>query len=242
MTHRIVVGITGASGSVYGIRALELLAEVADVETHLVMTPAAKITLAAETKLSTDQVEERADVVHSNRDIAAAIASGSFRTEGMIVAPCSMDMLAKLATGRTDDVVSLVLSAIDVRSTPVLLAPSMNASMWAQASTRRNVETLTADGFRMIGPDEGWQACRTKGAGRMSEPEAIMGALADTMLEVGGHVTGIIPNALHGKEIAHTGLTELHVVDSMHERKSLMPKARPHLSASVRRSPRCHTM
>lgn len=95
-----------------------------------------------------------------------------------VVAPCTMDCLARLATGRTDDVVTLILSAVDRARTPVLLAPSMNAVMWAQPSTRRNVATLRGDGFEFVGPDEGWQACRTTGAGRMAEPEAILAALA----------------------------------------------------------------
>lgn len=95
-----------------------------------------------------------------------------------IVAPCTMDCMAKLATGRTDDVVTLILSAIDRAKTPVLLAPSMNAVMWAQPSTQRNAATLIADGFTLVGPDDGWQACRAVGAGRMSEPEAILEAAA----------------------------------------------------------------
>ena len=94
-----------------------------------------------------------------------------------IVAPCTMHCLAKLAHGLADDVVTVVLSAIDRSRTPVLLAPSMNESMWGQASTRRNVATLREDGFGFVGPDEGWQACRTVGAGRMSEPEALLEAV-----------------------------------------------------------------
>lgn len=95
-----------------------------------------------------------------------------------VVAPCTMDMLARLATGRGDDVVSLILSAIDRARTPVLLAPSMNTVMWAQPATQRNLATLRADGYGFIGPDEGWQACRAVGAGRMSEPEAILAEIA----------------------------------------------------------------
>lgn len=93
-----------------------------------------------------------------------------------IVAPCSMDTLAKLATGRSDDVVTLILAAVDRTRTPVLLAPSMNEAMWNQPSTQRNVRQLIDDGFAMVGPGSGWQACRTVGAGRMSEPEEILAA------------------------------------------------------------------
>jgi phosphopantothenoylcysteine synthetase/decarboxylase len=95
-----------------------------------------------------------------------------------VIAPCTMDCLARLASGRTDDVVSLILSAVDRSATPVLLAPSMNAVMWAQPSTRRNVRQLVEDGFEVVGPGEGWQACRTVGAGRMAEPEELLAAMA----------------------------------------------------------------
>lgn len=97
--------------------------------------------------------------------------------DAAIVAPCTMDCLARLASGRTDDVVTLILSAVDRSRTPVLLAPSMNRVMWSQPSTQRNVRQLVDDGFEMVGPGEGWQACREVGAGRMSEPEALLGAL-----------------------------------------------------------------
>ncbi len=94
-----------------------------------------------------------------------------------IVAPCTMNCTGKLAMGLTDDVVTLILSAIDRSKTPVLLAPAMNAAMWGQASTQRNLATLRGDGFRVVGPAEGWQACRTSGPGRMSEPEDLFEAV-----------------------------------------------------------------
>jgi phosphopantothenoylcysteine decarboxylase/phosphopantothenate--cysteine ligase len=95
-----------------------------------------------------------------------------------VVAPCSMDCLARLATGRADDVVSLILSAVDRTRTPVLLAPAMNSVMWSQPATQRNVRLLREDGFALVGPGDGWQACRKVGPGRMSEPEEILEALA----------------------------------------------------------------
>ncbi len=91
-----------------------------------------------------------------------------------VVAPCTMEMLARLAHGFVPDAVSLILSAIDRAQTPVLLAPSMNAQMWEQASTQRNIETLRGDGFSFVDPGVGWQACRTVGTGRMAEPEEIL--------------------------------------------------------------------
>ena len=95
-------------------------------------------------------------------------------TDLMLIAPCSMDMLAKLATGRTDDVVSLIASAVDLKRQPILLAPSMNEVMLNQPATLRNLALLREDGFEIIEPGDGWQACRTIGVGRMAEPETIL--------------------------------------------------------------------
>ncbi len=94
-----------------------------------------------------------------------------------IVAPCTMNCMAKLAAGLCDDVVTLILSAIDRSKSPVLLAPAMNAAMWSQPATQRNLATLKQDGYRMVGPAEGWQACRTSGPGRMSEPDDLFDAV-----------------------------------------------------------------
>lgn len=99
----------------------------------------------------------------------------------MLIAPCTMDLCAKLAAGRTDDMVCLLASVIDRTRTPVLLAPSMNAAMYAQPATRRNLRTLTEDGFRVIEPAVGWQACRTDGPGRLPEPEDLLAAVAATL-------------------------------------------------------------
>lgn len=99
------------------------------------------------------------------------------RADAVIVAPCTMNCLAKLATGQTDDVVTLILSAVDRKKTPVLLAPAMNDVMWAQPSTQRNLVRLREDGFQIVGPGTGWQACRHVGPGRMSEPEEILEAI-----------------------------------------------------------------
>ena len=101
-----------------------------------------------------------------------------------VVAPCTMDFMAKLATGRTDDAITLILSAVDHKKTPVLLAPAMNQVMWSQPSTQRNLATLKSDGFAIIGPNDGWQACRTVGTGRMSEPDELFTALGRAIARV----------------------------------------------------------
>lgn len=107
---RVVVGITGASGFCYGVAALCQLRAL-DVETHLVLTDAADLTRVHETSMSRQEVEALADVVHPAHSVGAAIASGSFRTLGMIVAPCSMHSLAAVAQGMSEN---LLLRAADV--------------------------------------------------------------------------------------------------------------------------------
>jgi 4-hydroxy-3-polyprenylbenzoate decarboxylase len=107
---RIVVGITGASGVIYGIRMLQILREL-DVESHLVMSKSAQVTLAHETDMSVADVKALADVNYSNTDIGAAISSGSFKVDGMVVAPCSIKTLSEISTGVTS---SLLSRAADV--------------------------------------------------------------------------------------------------------------------------------
>jgi 4-hydroxy-3-polyprenylbenzoate decarboxylase len=107
---RLIVGISGASGAIYGARLLELLRSL-PIETHLVMSRSAELTLALETDLKPRDLHARADVVHKIGDLAAAISSGSFPTLGMIVAPCSIRSMAEIATGATT---TLLTRAADV--------------------------------------------------------------------------------------------------------------------------------
>lgn len=109
-SQRLVIGISGASGVIYGVRLLTLLRTCA-VETHLIMSRAAKVTLAYETDLKVAAVHALADVVHPVQDIAAAVSSGSFRTLGMIIAPCSMRSMSEIAHGVTSN---LLTRAADV--------------------------------------------------------------------------------------------------------------------------------
>lgn len=102
---RIVVGMSGASGAILGIRLLEALRSTGH-ETHLVISPAARITVASETDYAPGDVEKLASVVHPIGDIGATIASGSFQTLGMIIAPCSVKTLSSIAYGITDDLIS----------------------------------------------------------------------------------------------------------------------------------------
>lgn len=102
---RIIIGISGASGIIYGIRALELLKRV-DVETHLVMSKAAEMTLAYETEYKAKDIRELASVTHPIGDIGASISSGSFPTLGMLIAPCSIRTMSEIATGITGTLMS----------------------------------------------------------------------------------------------------------------------------------------
>ncbi|MEK6370865.1 MAG: UbiX family flavin prenyltransferase [Burkholderia gladioli] len=109
--RRLIVAITGATGAIYGIRLLDLLRAAGGVETHLLVSAAGWLNIQHELRLSKDEVHARADVVHSVRDVGASIASGSFATDGMVVAPCSMRTLASVAHGLSDN---LVARAADV--------------------------------------------------------------------------------------------------------------------------------
>jgi flavin prenyltransferase len=140
-SRRFVIGITGASGVIYGIRLLEVLKR-SKIESHLVLTPAAKITIAAETEYSPSAVEKLASRLYRYNDIAAAISSGSFRTDGMVVIPCTMHALGALASGVSDN---LLLRAAEVtmkerrtlvlvpRETPLSLIHIQNMERLARA-------------------------------------------------------------------------------------------------------------
>ena len=133
--RRIVIAITGATGAVYGVRLLQHLQHTAGVETHLIVSDAAVLTLHQETGLQRREVEALAHVVHKARDIGASIASGSFQSDGMIVAPCSMKTLASVAHGLSDNLIARAADVVlkerrrlvlMVRETPFNLAHLRN--------------------------------------------------------------------------------------------------------------------
>lgn len=111
MTKRLIVGVTGASGVIYAIRLLEVLREAPEVETHLVMSTAAATTIGLETDYTPEEIMALADETYRFRNIAAAIASGSFKTHGMVILPCSMKTMAGIAYSFSDN---LLLRAADV--------------------------------------------------------------------------------------------------------------------------------
>jgi phosphopantothenoylcysteine synthetase/decarboxylase len=97
----------------------------------------------------------------------------------VLLAPCTMDLLGRLAGGLAGDPLTLLAAVVDRRRQPTLLAPSMNEVMWNQPAVQRNVEQLRRDGFVVVEPTEGWHACRTGGPGRLPEPEALVDAILE---------------------------------------------------------------
>ncbi len=133
--RRLILAITGATGSVYGVRLLELLHATPGLETHLLVTPAGWMNVEQELQRPRRDVEALATVVHSVRDVGASIASGSFQTDGMVVAPCSMKTLAAVAHGLSDNLVTRAADVVlkerrrlvlMVRETPLNLAHLRN--------------------------------------------------------------------------------------------------------------------
>jgi 4-hydroxy-3-polyprenylbenzoate decarboxylase len=132
---RIIVAITGATGAVYGVRLLRHLRDAGGIETHLLLTDAGVLNLHQELDLNRKDVEALADIVHNVRDVGASIASGSFQSDGMIVAPCSMKTLASVAHGMSDNLIARAADVVlkerrrlvlMVRETPFNLAHLRN--------------------------------------------------------------------------------------------------------------------
>ena len=132
---RLIIAITGATGAVYGVRLLQVLRDIADIEIHLMVSDAGVLNLHQELDMNRKDVELLADVVHNVRDIGASIASGSFQSDGMIVAPCSMKTLASIAHGLSDNLITRSADVIlkerrrlvlMVRETPFNLAHLRN--------------------------------------------------------------------------------------------------------------------
>ena len=135
---RLIVAVTGATGAVYGVRLLQELRKLGGVETHLMVSDAGVLNLHQELDIGRKEAEALADVVHNVRDIGASIASGSFRSDGMVVAPCSMKTLAAIAHGLSDNLITRSADVIlkerrrlvlMVRETPFNLAHLRNMTM-----------------------------------------------------------------------------------------------------------------
>ncbi len=178
--RRIIVGICGGIAA-YKVAAVVSGLAQAGAECTVAMSESATRFVAPLTFQSLSGRPVYTDIwshieASDPQHIATARAA-----ECMLIAPCTMDCLARLATGRADDIVTLLAASIDRRRFPVLLAPSMNEVMWNQPATQRNLQTLRADGFGILAPGEGWQACRTVGVGRLPEPAELVAAVLEAI-------------------------------------------------------------
>jgi 4-hydroxy-3-polyprenylbenzoate decarboxylase len=138
---RVIVGITGATGTIYGVRLMELMRTAPDIEIHLVMSKSAKLTLKMEHDLELDYINGLAHEVHDPGNIGASISSGSFHSEGMIVAPCSIKTMSNIASGNTGDLISRAADVIlkerrtlivAIRETPLHLGHLENLTKLAR--------------------------------------------------------------------------------------------------------------
>lgn len=152
--RRVIVGISGASGFLYGVQALRYLRQL-NVESHVIISPAAHLNRRLETTLSEDDVYRLADVIHPFDDIAADIASGSFRATGMLVAPCSMNTLAAVAAGLTT---SLLTRAADVTLKERRRLVLMVRETPLHAGHLRNMLQVTETGGIIFPPVPAWYA------------------------------------------------------------------------------------
>ena len=118
---RLIVGISGASGAIYSVRLLQVLQQLPDIETHLILSNAARQTLALETDISLREVQALADVVHDARDIAASLSSGSFKTHGMVILPCSIKTLSGIVHSYTDGLLTRAADVVLKERRPLVL-------------------------------------------------------------------------------------------------------------------------
>jgi len=149
MKKRLIVGITGATGAVYGVEVLKTLKNLPDWESHVVLSDAGALNLWHELKMKRKDVEQLADVAYHPKDIAATIASGSYLTEGMVIAPCSMKTLAAVAHAHADDLVSRAADVVLKERRRLVLLPRETPLNLAHL---RNMATVTEMGGIIFPP------------------------------------------------------------------------------------------
>lgn len=178
--RRVLIGVTGGIAAYKTATVVSRLSQ-RGCDVRVAMTEAATrfVTPLTFESLSGNPVVTGIWAHHDPGDVQHVNLAD--RTDVALVAPCSMDCLARLAHGHTSDPVTLILSAIDRAKTPVLLAPSMNSVMLAQPSTQRNLAQLRDDGYQVLDAESGWQACRHVGPGRMPEPETLIEVVAEAL-------------------------------------------------------------
>ncbi|WP_269855935.1 non-oxidative hydroxyarylic acid decarboxylases subunit B [Streptomyces sp. RPT161] len=146
---RLIVGMTGATGAIFGVRLLENLRQLPELETHLVLSRWARTTVELETGLSMREVSELADVTHSPEDQGAVISSGSFRTDGMIIAPCSMKTLAGIRAGYADGLIARAADVVLKERRKLVLVPRETPLSEIHLE---NMLALTRMGAQMVPP------------------------------------------------------------------------------------------
>lgn len=178
--RRVLIGVTGGIAAYKTATVVSRLSQ-RGCDVRVAMTEAATrfVTPLTFESLSGNPVVTGIWAHHDPGDVQHVNLAD--RTDLALVAPCSMDCLARLAHGHTSDPVTLILSAIDRAKTSVLLAPSMNSVMLAQPSTQRNLAQLRDDGYQVLDAESGWQACRHVGPGRMPEPETLIEVVAEAL-------------------------------------------------------------
>lgn len=182
MSQRIVVGMTGASGAAIGVRLLERLKMMADIETHLVVSPWGKRTIDHEVDLGIRDIEALANVVHRPNDLAASVASGSFVTAGMVVAPCSMRTLAAIATGMGGDLITRAADVTIKERRPLVLVPRESPLSEIHL---QNMLTLSRVGASIVNPVPAFYTRPD------SVDEVIDQIAARTLDQLGIHVTDV---------------------------------------------------
>ena len=142
MTKKVIVAISGASGAIFGITALQMLRKMG-IETHLILSAAGEMTIGYETDYKVSAVKTMADFTHNNRDVGALCASGTFRADGMIIAPCSMKTLGEVAHGMCGSLLSRTADVMLKERRPLVLMPRETP---LNLSHIRNMETITLMG------------------------------------------------------------------------------------------------
>lgn len=179
-SKQILVGVTGGIAAYKTATLVSRLAQ-AGAQITVLMTDAAARFVGPLTFQSLSGRPVYTSPWQSEENFTSPHVANARSADLFVIAPCSANTLAKLAAGFCDNAVTTVACALP-RETPVLLAPAMNAEMWQNPVTRRNLATVRdLLGYHTVGPGEGWQACRTTGAGRMAEPEEILTAVTEIL-------------------------------------------------------------
>ena len=177
MPHEIIVGVTGG---IAAYKTASLVSELVQARhfVSVVMTRSAREFVGPATFRALTGRAVATDIFDSQNFPLGAHIELAQQAELLCVAPATADFIAKAAHGMADDLLSTLLLSF---AGPVLLAPAMNADMWAKPSVQRNLTQLRSDGVHIVDPGEGWLSCRLKGVGRMAEPEEIKLAICDSL-------------------------------------------------------------